>query len=130
MAYTLERSVDGQLITIRRFGVVTYQEVKASLREIGRDFDLAMQPHLMVDVRAATRYPEKSDLLLVADTDCRDLHLSRRTAFVTNGEADESIKFVVSTASNRGYDVKIFSDEDRALDWLFASYERSSSPLN
>lgn len=130
MPYTLERSLEGKLITIRRVGIVTYDEVKASLREIGGELVSTIRPHLLVDVRGAKRYPDKSDLLLVADTNCRDLHLSKRTAFVTNGEAHESIRFVVSTASKRGYDVKLFSDEKRALDWLFASYERSSSRLN
>jgi len=130
MSYTLERSLEGKLITIRRVGIVTYEEVKASLREIGQDLVSTMQPHLLVDVRGAIRYPDKSDLLLVADTDCRDLHLSKRTAFITDGEAHESIRFFVSTASNRGYDVKLFTDEKHALDWLFASYERSSSRLN
>ena len=126
MSYTLEQSVQGQLITIRRVGIVTYQEVKASLHEIGRELVSTIRPHLLVDTRAATRYPDKSELLLVADTNCRNLHLSRRTAFITNGKAHESIRFTVSTASKRGYDVKLFSDEKRALDWLFASYGRSS----
>ena len=130
MPYTLERSREGQLITIRRVGVVTYEEVKASLQEIGRDLVSNMQPHLLVDLRAATRYPHRSELLLVADTNCRSLNLSRRTAFITNGEAHDSIRFFASIASSRSYDIKLFSDEKRALDWLFVSYERSSSRSN
>ena len=126
MPYTLERSQEGQLITIRRVGVVSYQEVKASLQEIGRELVSTIRPHLLVDIRAATQYPDKSELLLVADTNCRDLHLSRKTAFITNGEAHESVRFTVATAVNRGYDVKVFSDEEHALDWLFPSDQSPS----
>lgn len=121
MPYTLEWSLERQLITIRRIGVVTYQEIKASLEEIGREIVSTVRPHLLVDIRGATRYPEKADLLLVSDTNCRGLHVSRRTAFIANSDAHESINFVVLTAVNRGYDVKLFSDEMRAMDWLFDS---------
>lgn len=119
MPYTLEWSLQRQLVTIRRVGVVSYQEVKASLEEIGRGVVSNFRPHLLVDTREATRYPDKAELLLAADTNCRELHLSRRTAFITNGEVQESIKFVVWAAANRGYDVELFSDEEPAMDWLF-----------
>jgi hypothetical protein len=125
MPYTLEWSLERQLITIRRVGFVTYQEIKASLQEIGREIVSTFRPHLLVDIRAATRYPDKAELLLAADTNCRELHLSRRTAFITNGDVTESIRFLVLTASNRGYEVKLFSDEKPALDWLFASQATS-----
>ena len=110
---------------VTHFGDVTTDEIQDSLNDVERDRGQADRPCLLVDLRDTATYPNIADLLLFAESNCHRPRVAAKTAFIYNGQTAEAVDFVVLAASNRGYFVEAFAEEDLAIDWLFCG---SSAP--
>ena len=119
MTYSIEVSACGRYIHCR-----AHQPITATLaQDFLHDADtLGRARHVelfLLDVRCMPNVDTVLRNYKLAHEDMARLHFSRSASLaILASEGDHSHDFVETAVRNAGYDVRLFSDEATAIDWL------------
>lgn len=119
MPYTLKCSKMGRLIIVRHSGDVVCSEFESLVNEQHRLIDPENPPHLLVDVREASSYPDKADYFQWLAKWTGPVPVVDKVALVTGSAHCETIECIALAYMNKGLNARVFNDEMAALQWCF-----------
>lgn len=122
MEYTSEFDKDNKVCIIRVKGELRRPVDSLSLQKMVRDFYLEQgYTRFLIDMRKAQIVGESGDTFSIGsvpvDTDKKMKFTPHKVALVYSNTSVEEI-FLESVAVNRGYNLKIFTKIDKAIDWF------------
>lgn len=107
------------LIEVRSFGVVTADDLRASVEEVRRLRDLHGIAEVLVDVSEERSLADAPAAFEIVRTMPRQMKI----AVIGSEQAATSsdVRFIETVAANIGLQVKIFESKKKALRWLKSS---------
>lgn len=117
---TYELLAGGRIARIHGWGGATAEEAEQTLAALLADPGLQLCFGILIDARGASRCLAQREVRVMAESQCR---LSegrvRRTALLTTGGVQYGVgRMVQAHAELLGLEVRVLTDEDRALAWL------------
>ena len=117
--YTIELSKNHKYLRVKALSPVTTDIVRRwseDLVERSRELNIRC---FLFDVRSVSNVSSVLENYFFAYEDTTALGLSRNNrAAILVSEEDRSHNFAETTLRNFGYDVRIFTDESAAIEWL------------
>ena len=132
MPATVEQHSEPRHIRLVLNGIVMPDELgvaATALLEIVRDLGL---PHVLVDARALVGGHGTLDLYAMAEALSRDpvARTVREAVLLPEiASMSDDVRFWETACVNRGLKVKVFSEPEPALTWLFADPGRAAGPV-
>jgi hypothetical protein len=119
MKYTITLSDDGTYIRVRVFEAITGEFEKEFAETAIKEAKRHGIKKFLVDVRATSNIAATYEQVLFAYKDMDRLELDRisRIAILVDA-GDQSHDFIETVLLNAGYNCRLFTDEDSALEWL------------
>ena len=120
MSCEMDMDKEHDFLHVRVRGVRTGETVSAMARDI---LDACVENRctkVLVDVRALKGWLSTIEAYDVPSTDFPDLRGRglQKAAIVDRERPGETYRFFETVARNRGFNVRIFEDTDRAVEWL------------
>jgi hypothetical protein len=104
------------VILVRSFGVVSAEEMEASVGRVARLSAEMGSVKVLVDAEHLEAMPQAGDLFFLAATFPRSARLA--VVISRHREVRGDLRFAENAARNRGVDLRLFSTRSEALDWL------------
>ena len=120
MSYEIDMDKEYDFLHVRVRGVRTRENVSAMARDI---LDACLEHRctkVLIDVRALEGWLSTLEAYDVPSTDFSDLRGRglQKAAIVDRERPGETHRFFETVARNRGFNVRIFENTDRAVEWL------------
>ena len=119
MTYQIDHSTAESLLRVVLDGELKHSELERLRRDVGELARQAQARQLLVDVRALHHSIGPLDTLRLIEGYAAE-NPAWRTAVLETREQEEANHFHETAAINRGYRVRHFTDEAKALAWLAA----------
>jgi len=119
MGYSISLSENKKYIICRVTGQITLDTAREFTKELDRLSRAHKIKRFLTDVRDAQNALSTFENYNFAYKDMAEMNLQRdvRSAILI-GAADKTHDFVATVTQNAGYGVRIFYDEDAAIEWL------------
>lgn len=120
MNYSYQKNENTRIITVRTTGHLKTKElsemgVLIRLQAIDMKYKIIFDHRLSKNLITITEaYYWFSDYYDVVNIKLRQI----RSAIITNKEDNEFFQFLETTCSNQGIPIKVFLEEEPAIDWL------------
>jgi hypothetical protein len=118
MSYTIEVIKNTEIIRVTLKGIVTLDELINEIHELCVDYKTSTHFRLLVDTRLITQELTPSEQLLFATyiTSREELNTAIIAVIVTSNQVMNEI--IISKSAQLGHQIKVFTTEAQALDWL------------
>ncbi len=110
-------TIRDDLIVVESFGVVTSEDLSASLREVFEQLKQGGPTRVYVDATRAEEYPDTFPLFEFG-TDLAAMVRRLKFAVVCTPVVETKMRFLETVTTNRGLRVKLFPSEAEAMAWL------------
>lgn len=121
MPYDLTIEKKGDFLWVTATGTRSLETVLAMSKDIFAACAKNKVSKVLIDVRPLEGRLKTMEAYEVSDQHfpkIQDRRVITRAALVDLGEFDHSYRFFENVAVNRGFILRIFSDPDKAVDWL------------
>jgi len=116
MPDSVKINLDLGLVEIRSFGIVTSENITASIRKAEEAFKLHGINKLLVDITEQDQMPSISGIFNIFANFPKHLNLALYAK--KNQITEDDIHFGETVAVNRGINMKIFYSQPEAMAWL------------
>jgi hypothetical protein len=119
MNYTIELSENRRILVVKATGPINIDTVRQWSEDIDTRSRATDIRRFLFDVRSAQNIGTVLENYTFAYRDSKEINLQRnvRSAILVS-ETDPSHEFSATTLRNAGYNVRIFTDESSAVEWL------------
>ncbi|HEX4955979.1 MAG TPA: hypothetical protein VF017_21530 [Thermoanaerobaculia bacterium] len=129
MPESVEVRRDQGLIEIRSWGVVTREDLEATLQSLLKALRESGFSHVLIDGREQLSLPDTVDTFEYGERAAVVLAgRGLRIAAVPSDAAREKASFLENVAFNRGLALRLFPTLEAALSWLLVSQRRAEDP--
>ena len=128
MPYTLRITPDQSFVDVRHHGDVAADEFERITSDLQDSLEPGSAPNVLIDVRAATSYPSKSDFLLWLKERERPLPPASRIAILTSDQYANVVEFITLAVQSKGLNMQDFASEHVAMRWLTDDEAAESRP--
>lgn len=118
MAHTVTVLEDLGIVRIVHNGDIDLQDMQVARKAAGRRMKELHSRLLLVDVREVPLPPQTLDNFEIASSHHLDLPAGVRLAVLVPQEHWNEAQFSENVSQNRGFNMKIFASEARAMAWL------------
>ena len=105
-------------VLVRHEGVVTPEEAEASSVEALRLARMNKVSRVIVDLRGVTNEPDPRDLRSVMEGTAEITPPRPHAAIIVREDQHPQFRFIEDFAASRGMPIRVFIDEDEAVNWL------------
>jgi hypothetical protein len=118
MKYEVSIDQDRRLIRIKVWGELTFESISEMTTEVSTAAAKHGFVHFLFDMRETTENADTMDaFFLAANPEERGLTRTHKRAIV-HRSTNKLYRFFETVSVNRGYNVKLFTDIDSALEWI------------
>ena len=116
MPYSVE--LKKKFVFVHYEGEVTPEESEASSGEVLRFARQSELPRVVIDIRDVIGEPSPQDLRSLMEANAEVTPPRPHTAFIVREDQYARFRFIEDFAVSRGMPIRVFVDEDEALNWL------------